>query len=139
MVNVAYYFSKDKMMDDTLNVMQSYCISNTTPDWYNNGPLKMSDPEKILIIKLGALGDFIIALGAMKAIRSHHPDAYITLLTTKPFASLAKKSNYVDEIQIDRSQKFYQLGKWIGLDQQLNNGKYDRVYDLQMNDRTRIY
>ena len=41
--------------------------------------------QRILVIKLGALGDFIYALGPMAAIRRHHKDARITLLTTAPF------------------------------------------------------
>ncbi|SVC64277.1 uncharacterized protein METZ01_LOCUS317131, partial [marine metagenome] len=48
----------------------------------------------ILVIKLGALGDFIQACGPFKAIREHHSGAKITLLTTKPFASIAVASNY---------------------------------------------
>ncbi|MBT4888118.1 MAG: ADP-heptose--LPS heptosyltransferase, partial [Rhodospirillales bacterium] len=34
--------------------------------------------ERILVIKLGALGDMIQALGPMAAIRKHHPNAHIT-------------------------------------------------------------
>ena len=37
-------------------------------------------PEHVLVIKHGALGDVVLALGAMQAIRRHHPDATITLL-----------------------------------------------------------
>ena len=37
-------------------------------------------PEQILVIKLSALGDFVVSLGAMQAIRRHHRDARITLL-----------------------------------------------------------
>ena len=40
--------------------------------------------KPILIIKLGALGDFVLALAAMKRIRLAHPEAKITLLTTPP-------------------------------------------------------
>jgi len=35
--------------------------------------------ERILVIKLGALGDFILALAPFHAIRRRHPDAAITL------------------------------------------------------------
>ena len=41
--------------------------------------------ERILIIKLGALGDVVLACGPFEAIRKHHPGAKITLLTTKPY------------------------------------------------------
>ena len=51
-----------------------------------------AEPLRILIIKLGALGDFIQALGPFAAIRRHHADAHITLLTTDPFAAFAAAS-----------------------------------------------
>ena len=36
--------------------------------------------ENILVIKLSALGDFVLSVGAFQAIRAHHPRAEITLL-----------------------------------------------------------
>lgn len=95
--------------------------------------------DNILVIKLSALGDFIQTLGAMRAIRNHHPHQKITLLTTKPFVDLAKKSGYFDNIEIDNRPKFFQILKWIALKNKLNTGDYNRVYDLQNNDRTGIY
>jgi ADP-heptose:LPS heptosyltransferase len=95
--------------------------------------------KKILVIKLGALGDFIQALGPMKAIRKHHKDAHITLLTTKPFADLAEKSGYCDDIWIDTRPKWYQPFAWLKLRRQLNDAQFERVYDLQNNDRTALY
>ena len=44
--------------------------------------------RRILVIKLAALGDVVQAFGHFAAIRAHHPGAYITLLTTPPFAPL---------------------------------------------------
>ena len=99
----------------------------------------MAKPVHILVIKLGALGDFIQALGPMASIRKHHPDAQITLLTTKPFEKFAKECGYFDDIQIDQRPKFYNLSQWINLRQALNAGKFTRVYDLQNNDRTAFY
>ena len=95
--------------------------------------------DNILVIKLGALGDFIQALGPMAAIRKHHPDANITLLTTKPFESLAKKSNYFDEIWLDDKPKIHQISLWRQLKARFNDGDFNRVYDLQNNDRTSFY
>ncbi|MDO9248823.1 MAG: lipopolysaccharide heptosyltransferase family protein, partial [Phenylobacterium sp.] len=45
--------------------------------------------KKILVIKLSALGDFVLALAAMKKIREAHKRAHITLLTTPQFEGLA--------------------------------------------------
>ncbi len=66
----------------------------------------MSDSQ-ILVIKLGALGDFVQALGPMRAIRDHHPDSEITLLTTAPFEDLAWASKTIDQIWIDKRPRFY--------------------------------
>lgn len=95
--------------------------------------------KKILVIKLGALGDFIQALGPMKAIRNHHKDAHITLLTTKPFRDMAQKSGYCDDIWLDERPKWHRPLAWIKLHRLLNNGNFSRVYDLQNNDRTALY
>jgi ADP-heptose:LPS heptosyltransferase len=95
--------------------------------------------EKILVIKLGALGDFVQSLGPMRAIRHHHKNAHITLLTTAPFQKLAKESGYFNDIIIDCRPKFFQLSKWYTLHEQLNDPKFSHVYDLQNNDRTEFY
>ena len=57
--------------------------------------------NNVLVIKLSALGDFILSLGAFQAIRAHHPDARMTLLTTGPFRSLAEASGCFNEKWID--------------------------------------
>jgi ADP-heptose:LPS heptosyltransferase len=95
--------------------------------------------QKILIIKLSALGDFIQNLGIMRAIRDHHPDAHLTLLTTAPYVQLAEKSGYFDKILIDSRPKFWQLGQWLKLKNLLNKECFSCVYDLQINDRTALY
>jgi ADP-heptose:LPS heptosyltransferase len=95
--------------------------------------------EKILVIKLSALGDFILALGAMEAIRRHHKKAHITLLTTKLFVDMAQRSQYFDEIWTDPRPRLADFKAWISLFKKLNSGQFTRVYDLQMNDRTRLY
>lgn len=99
----------------------------------------MSDPGKILVIKLGALGDFVQALGPMAAIRRHHPQADITLLTTEPFVSMATATGYFNHIQIDDKPKLWNPSGWLDLRKRLNKPRYERVYDLQNNDRTAIY
>lgn len=94
---------------------------------------------RILVIKLGALGDFIQSLGPMKAIRKTHPDARITLLTTKPYASFGKDCGYFDDIWIDERPKWFELKTWMNFRKKLNKAGFWRVYDLQNNDRTSFY
>lgn len=95
--------------------------------------------KKILVIKLGALGDFIQALGPMAAIRRHHPHADITLLTTQPFVSFGLACGYVDHVWTDSKPKWTELREWLALRRKLTNAGFDRVYDLQNNDRTAFY
>lgn len=93
----------------------------------------------ILVIKLGALGDFIQALGPMAAIRAAHPQDSITLLTTAPFESLARESGYFNDVLLDKRPKWHDFSGWINLRRTLNSRKIFRVYDLQNNDRTAFY
>lgn len=95
--------------------------------------------RRILVIRLSALGDFIMALPAMAAIRANHPAARITLLTSKPLAELGKKSGWFDRVEIDTRPRWHQIGHWIRLRRMLRVGRFDRVYDLQSQDRTAIY
>jgi len=95
--------------------------------------------ERILVIKLSALGDFILALGAMAAIRRHHKHAHITLLTTRPFLDIAQRSGYFNDIIIDPRPKFYEFQGWYFLFKRFNQENFARVYDLQLNERTKIY
>jgi len=95
--------------------------------------------EKILVIKLSALGDFILALGPMEAIRRRHKDAHITLLTTQSFVDIAERSGYFSEIIIDARPKLYDLLGWYSLYKTLNTENFTRVYDLQLNKRSARY
>jgi ADP-heptose:LPS heptosyltransferase len=95
--------------------------------------------KRILIIKLGALGDFIQALGPMRAIRQHYADDHITLLTTVPFVDLAYQSRYCNEVWVDKKPRWVDIAGWLELRRHFIAGAFDRVYDLQNNDRTALY
>ena len=95
--------------------------------------------ERILVIKLSALGDVVLAMGPFAAIRAAHPDAHITVLTTKPYVDLMKASGFFDSIAIDRRPKLTQVREVLALRRFLKNGRFDRVYDLQTSDRTGFY
>jgi ADP-heptose:LPS heptosyltransferase len=99
----------------------------------------MSDGTKILIIKLGALGDFIQALGPMAAIRRHHPHAKIILMTTAPFQKFAEDCGYFDGVLVDERPGTLNIPAWLRLRKNLNSENFTRVYDLQNNDRTGFY
>lgn len=96
--------------------------------------------ERILIIKLGALGDFVQAFGPMAAIRKHHAGAHIVLLTSQPFVAFARASHLFHDIWVDEERpKAWQIGRVMRLRKKLKSGNFDRVYDLQTSDRSNFY
>ena len=109
-----------------------------TPTRNNRCP-PVPDSQRILVIKHSALGDFILAVGAFQAIRSHHPGAHITLLTTAPFAALGRDCGCFDAVEIDPKPGILQWGAWIRLRRFIVGSGFGRVYDLQHSDRTHAY
>ena len=95
--------------------------------------------SNILVIKHGALGDFVLAMGPFAAIRRHHPEAAITLLTTAPFGELAEASGYFDAVWIDTRPKLTQPLELFKLARRLNDAGFERVYDLQTSTRSSGY
>ena len=98
---------------------------------------KTREIKKILVIKLGALGDFVQALAAMKHIREAHPAAHITLLTTPPFEALARASPYFNAVEPDGRSAG--IGETLSMISRLRAANYDRVYDLQTSSRSNFY
>lgn len=96
----------------------------------------MTQP-RILVIRLGALGDFVQSFGPFQAIRTAHPTAHITLLTTAPFVALARLSPWFDTVEVDPRPAWGNLPALLRLRQMLCG--YVRVYDLQTSSRTARY
>ena len=97
----------------------------------------MSRTGRILVIKLGALGDFAQAFGVMAEIRAAHPDAEITLLTTPPYEEVSRDSGLFDRIETDGRVRT--AGDYWRLFTRLRKARYDRVYDLHTSSRTAWY
>ena len=95
--------------------------------------------RKILVIKLGALGDFVQAMGAARVIRDFHADAEITLLTSAPYATFALQAPYFDDVWVDTRPGWRNPIGVISLVRRLRGGRFERVYDLQTRLRTNLY
>jgi ADP-heptose:LPS heptosyltransferase len=76
-------------------------------------------------------------MGAAAAIRTHHSDATIVLLTTRPYAALMRQAPYFDEIWVDERPRDPR-GLWR-LARLLRGGQFDRVYDLATRQRSALY
>lgn len=90
---------------------------------------------KLLIIKLGALGDVIISTAIIKQILDHHPEEEVYLLTTPAFADLFSHFEKLNVIAFERNGLMNAINavKWI------RGQHFGRIYDLQSNDRTGFY
>ena len=93
--------------------------------------------KRVLVIKLSALGDFVLALGAMRTVREVHRSARITLLTTPPFEAFAKKCPYIDIVETDGRPK--SVGATRDLLKRIRKENYDIIYDFHTSGRTANY
>src|ERR1044072_7206664 len=59
---------------------------------------KMFDPRNILVIDFGQLGDVVMSLPPLRAIRERFPHAKITVAVGKPGKELLSLSSYANEI-----------------------------------------
>ena len=92
---------------------------------------------RILVIRLGAFGDFVQSFGPFAAIRAHHAADDITLLTTAPYAQLAAAAPWFKHIEIDTRPGWWNLPGLLRLRRQLRF--YDLIYDLQTSRRSSRY
>ena len=95
--------------------------------------------SKILVIKLAALGDVVQAFSPFAAIRAHHPQAWITLLTTPPFAKLLRRAPWFDEVWEDGRPSWSDPPALWRLARKLRGARFGRVYDLQTSARSSRY
>ncbi|WP_051340077.1 glycosyltransferase family 9 protein [Azospirillum halopraeferens] len=94
-------------------------------------------PADILVIKLGALGDFFLAQTAFRAIRRHHAGDRLTLLTIPSLAPLAERSGLFDAVWSDPRGRT--PAAYLAMRRRLRAGRFARVYDLQCQSRTDRY
>src|SRR5215813_4763642 len=72
--------------------------------------------ERILVIRGGAIGDFILTLPALKALREARPAAYIEILGYKHIAVLAENRFYAQAV---RSIEYGPLARFFGDESEL--------------------
>lgn len=88
----------------------------------------------ILIIKLGALGDVVMATPLIEAIRDAHPNATIHLLTSAPFAPIFAAWPRIKVTVYPRRG----VGSMLRTLRWIRRLECARIYDLQSNDRSAL-
>lgn len=102
------------------------------------------NPKRILIIKLRAIGDVIMATPFIENIRRHFPDSRITFLTEPASEDIIKSNPYLDDIIILNKKYWNQQPIWQSLKLQmefykkLRGNKFDMVFDLFGNPRSAL-
>ncbi len=93
--------------------------------------------RRILVIRLGALGDMALSFPAFADIRAHHRDDHVALLTTSPYAGLARDSPWFDATLVDGRPGWTDLRGLWRLRRRLRG--FDLTYDLQTSARSSRY
>ncbi len=92
------------------------------------GTLRPEPRFKVLIVRLGSLGDLVHALPAVAAIRGAHPDAQIDWLVEKPHADLLRLVPALSNVIVLKGRS---VAGWWATRRELRAHKYDIALDLQ--------
>ncbi len=114
-------FSLEQMAQKTLEVYQ-----------------ELKEEKRILVIKLGALGDIILAVPSLRMIRKKFPSARVSLLVDSRFAPVISGCPYINEIiPLDRSKT--QSWLWLArFAKRLRRETFDFSIDFQNTKRTHL-
>ena len=93
---------------------------------------------RVLVIRYGGFGDMVLSMAAFRTIRAHHAGDEVAALTTRPFVELLQQSGYFDRVLVDDRLKLWRAAGWLRQVRRLRAQLFDRVYDLQRNQRTRL-
>jgi len=89
--------------------------------------------NKILVIKLRAIGDVLLSTAVLKNLRYNFPNAKIDFLTEPPAKEIVDGNPFIDELIIFEREKNNLIKFW-----ELRKRKYDLVIDLFCNPRSAL-
>jgi len=90
--------------------------------------------SKILILKFGALGDVVMATSMVRQIQDYHKGDQIYLVTSPVYTNVFKNWDGLNIFAFKR-RGLLETAKMIWW---IRKSGFDRVYDLQSNDRTAV-
>ena len=102
------------------------------------------NPRNILVIDFGQLGDVVMSLPALRAIRERFPHAQITIAVGRPGAEIIDMSGYADAtIEVDRVQlrdgfKPLSVLRIFQVVKDIRRRKFDFVIDLHSFSETNL-
>src|SRR5262249_460280 len=102
------------------------------------------DPRNILVIDFGQLGDVVLSLPALRAIRERFADSRITVAVGKPGAEVIELSGYanktlvVDRVALRDGPKLISLGRIFRIIKEVRAHEFDFVIDLHSLSETNL-
>ena len=92
----------------------------------------MTEPRRLLIVRLTAIGDVVHALPAANALRRHCPDARIDWLVDKRAAAMLQGVGWLDRVIVLDGKGLLRkpLRAWSSI-RELRQRRYDAAFDLQ--------
>jgi len=118
--NVEEDFSLEHMAEETIKVYK-----------------EVQKGLKILVIKISALGDAILVIPSLRALRKKFPQAYIAVLTAQAYQPILQKCPYIDEVLKFPFKSKGPQGLWRE-SSLLREADFDIVVDLQNNRKSHI-
>lgn len=95
--------------------------------------------KRILVIKLGAIGDVILAVPSLRALRNNFPNAFISVLTGSEARTILKKCPYIDDIILyERKGKYRLIKGLLKVANVIRQKAFDMSIDLQNNRKTHL-
>jgi heptosyltransferase-2 len=99
----------------------------------------VSDFERILVVRLSALGDVLLATPAVRALKKRFPAAQIDWLIETPYLPLIAANPHVSALEYQKRGAHAGVQGLLALRRQLKGRGYDLVIDLQDKPKTRLF
>jgi ADP-heptose:LPS heptosyltransferase len=102
------------------------------------------NPQNILVIDFGQLGDVVLSLPALRALRERFPSSRITVMVGKPGGEVVQLSGYanetliVDRVALRDGPKLISIGKIFKLIKAVRKREFDFVIDLHSLSETNL-
>lgn len=96
----------------------------------------LANPRNILVINFGQLGDVVLSLPALQALRERFPNAKITAMVGRPSKAIIEMSGTanavidVDRVALRDGSKLVSIGRIIKLVKDVRKARFDLIIDL---------
>lgn len=100
------------------------------------------NPDNILLIQFGDIGDVVLTTPTIRAVKESCPDSNVSILVRKPFGTLLVADPAIHEVI--ESEKYrgplsYRLQQYTAFAQRLRRAHYDLVISLRTGDSGAIF